>query len=112
MLIYLCDGIEQTRFQKYMYQDNITIKEFLQSLIEPIVKSAVSEVLAEGHAEEVKAYPKLVTVAQASEITAYSKNSIYQMHSNGTIPGAKKVGAKLLFDRDVLLEWVNNGGRV
>lgn len=56
-------------------------------------------------------YPEKVSVEQASEITGYTKNSLYQMHSRGQVPGALKVGGKLLFDTAILQEWVNNGGR-
>ena len=57
-------------------------------------------------------YPEWVSVEQASEITSYSKNSLYQMHLKGKVPGAKKVGGKLLFETKALQEWVKNGGRV
>ena len=55
--------------------------------------------------------PEKINVTQASELTGYSKNSLYQMHSKGKIPGALKVGGKLLFDTETLRKWVNSGGR-
>ena len=76
----------------------------LAQLIREVVESA----LQQGSGPR---YPEKVTVDQACEITGYSRNSLYQMHSRGTIPGAHKVGGKLLFDTATLREWVNNGGR-
>jgi predicted DNA-binding transcriptional regulator AlpA len=55
-------------------------------------------------------FPEKINVAQASELTGFSKNSLYQMHSKGQVPGALKVGGKLLFDTAMLRNWVNNGG--
>jgi predicted DNA-binding transcriptional regulator AlpA len=55
-------------------------------------------------------FPERINVAQASELTGFSKNSLYQMHSKGQVPGALKVGGKLLFDTETLRNWVNNGG--
>ena len=82
----------------------------LEELLRNIVKEAVEEAL-KRNAEELPRYPENVSVAQASEITGYTKNSLYQMHSRGTIPGAKKVGGKLLFETAVLKKWVEEGGR-
>lgn len=56
-------------------------------------------------------YPERVSIVQASEITGYSKNSLYQMHSQGKVPGAHKVGSKLMFDTAILRKWVEEGGR-
>ena len=55
-------------------------------------------------------FPEKINVTQASELTGYTKNSLYQMHSKGTIPGALKVGGKLMFDTATLRSWVNSGG--
>ena len=56
-------------------------------------------------------YGEKINVEQASELTGYSKNSLYQMHSKGQIPGALKVGGKLMFDTATLRNWVNSGGK-
>ena len=50
-----------------------------------------------------------MNVDQAMEITGYSRNSIYQMRSAGTIPGAVEIGGKLMFETAVLQDWVRNG---
>ena len=58
----------------------------------------------------VKQYPEKINITQAAELTGFSKNSLYQMHSKGNIPGALKVGGKLLFDTETLRNWRNSGG--
>ena len=82
----------------------------LRELIENIVKDAVKEAF-QRQAEESPRYPEKVAVEMASQITGYSKNSLYQMHSRGQIPGAVKVGGKLMFDTATLRQWVDDGGR-
>lgn len=84
--------------------------ELFMAIFHDSVKDAVAEVLKEQKAQELPVYPEKVGIAQASEITGYSQNSLYQMHSKGTIPGAKKVGGKLIFDTATLRRWVENGG--
>ena len=80
------------------------LKPELAQLIQDAVEAALQK-------ESAPRYPENVTVEQASEITGYTKNSLYQMHSKGQVPGAKKVGGKLLFDTATLRKWVDNGGR-
>ena len=75
----------------------------LSKLIQESVEAALLK-------ESGTRYPEKVSVAQASEITGYSKNSLYQMNHNRTIPGAIKIGGKLLFDTATLRKWVEEGG--
>ena len=82
----------------------------LKELIENIVKDAVKDAF-QRQAEESPRYPERVAVELASEITGYTKNSLYQMHSKGQVPGAIKVGGKLMFDTATLRQWVAKGGR-
>ena len=72
-----------------------------------IIQDAVRAAMAE--ADKQPRYPERVSVTQASEITGYSKNSLYQMHSRGQVPGASKVGGKLTFETAKLREWVSSG---
>ena len=90
--------------------NGIGLLDALKALLCPMVKEAVAEALREQKSQELPVYPEKVGIAQASEITHFSKNSLYQMHSQGKIPGALKVGGKLLFDTAILREWVNNNG--
>lgn len=82
----------------------------IAELLTFMLKEAVAEALREHHPAEPIRYPERVSVAQASEITGYTKNSLYQMHSKGKVPGAQKVGGKLMFNTAALQEWVANGG--
>lgn len=84
--------------------------EPFKAILLEIVKDAVTEALREQKVEESPRYPEKVGIAQASEITGFSKNSLYQMHSKGQVPGALKVGGKLLFDTATLREWRDKGG--
>ena len=90
------DKIAQAIFEEF--------KPELRALVEDAVLSALEKVHGKPR------YPELVNVYQAAEITGYSKNSLYQMHSQGRIPGAIKVGAKLMFKTKDLQEWVEQGG--
>lgn len=81
-----------------------SIRPELSRLVEDAVLSALTKMQQKRH------YPEKVGVEQASEITGYSKNSLYQMHSQGKIPCAVKVGSKLMFRTRELQEWVDNGG--
>ena len=81
------------------------IKPELNTLVEEAVISALGKVQ-----QQLRQYPEKVNIEQASEITGYSKNSLYQMHSRGQIPCAIKIGSKLMFRTKELQEWVERGG--
>lgn len=86
---------------------SLAILDELRPELIKLIQEAVGPVLRK---EEGPQYPEKVGIYQASEITGFTKNSLYQMHSKGTIPGAKKVGGKLVFDTATLRKWVENGG--
>lgn len=88
---------------------SLAILDELRPELIKLIQEAVGPVI---RMEAGPQYPEKVGIAQASEITGFTKNSLYQMHSKGTIPGAKKVGGKLVFDTATLRRWVNNGGNV
>lgn len=50
--------------------------------------------------------PKYLTPVKLAELTGYKLTTIYQNNYNNLIPGAKKVGNRLLFDTSVILEWI------
>ena len=95
-----------------MPKGTLPLLDAIKALLYPLVKEAVAEALKEQKSSELPAYPEKVGIAQASEITGYSKNSLYQMHSKGKVPGALRVGGKLMFDTAMLREWRDNGGNV
>lgn len=81
------------------------LKPYMVELLSEALVSAFQKMETEQHR-----YPERVNVEKASEITGYSKNSLYQMHSKGLIPGAHKVGGKLLFETAALQAFVAAGG--
>ena len=85
----------------------LSLLEELRPELTKLIQDAVAAAIKTDSGSH---YPEKVGIAQASEITGFTKNSLYQMHSKGTIPGAKKVGGKLLFDTATLRKWVENGG--
>ena len=82
-----------------------TFQQWLEAVVKEAAKDAVKAALQQGQPR----YPERVSVSQASEITGYSVNSLYQMHSKGQVPGAIKIGGKLLFETAALQEWVSSG---
>ena len=90
--------------------DNYSIQDAMKVLVYSWVKEAVLDAMKEFTSQQSPVYPEKVGIAQASEITGFTKNSLYQMHSRGQIPGALKVGGKLLFDTETLRNWINSGG--
>ncbi len=85
------------------------IASYIGKFISEVVKEAVTEAFQQQR-EKSPRYPERVAVEQASEITGYTKNSLYQMHCRGQVPGAIKVGGKLMFDTARLQQWVEDGG--
>jgi predicted DNA-binding transcriptional regulator AlpA len=86
------------------------LEAFIQALllsVEETCKDAITAALAENAGQP--RYPEFVAADQAAEITGYSKNSIYQMNHQGRVPGARKIGGKLMFETAVLREWVRSG---
>ena len=86
--------------------DNYLLLETFKEMVVSWMKEAVVEVLNERESQQSPVYPEKVGINQASEITGYSRNSLYQMHSKGLVPGAMKLGGKLLFDTATLRKWV------
>lgn len=86
--------------------DNYLLLETFKEMVVSWMKEAVVEVLNERESQQSLVYPEKVGINQASEITGYSRNSLYQMHSKGLVPGAMKLGGKLLFDTVTLRKWV------
>lgn len=90
--------------------DNYSLLSTLKGIVVSWMKEAVVEVLNERESQKSPVYPEKVGIIQASEITGYSRNSLYQMHSKGTVPGTVKLGGKLLFDTATLRKWVEEVG--
>lgn len=58
-------------------------------------------------------FPKYLTVEETAKALRRSVNSIYMSRSKGQAPGSLgvKTAGKVLFDVEVLEEWIDSGGR-
>ena len=83
----------------------LSLLEEIRPALDEIIRGAVKAALN----EEQPRYPERVAVDLAAEITGYSKNSLYQMNHLGKVPGAIKIGGKLMFETKALQEWVRSG---
>lgn len=70
---------------------------------------AIFAELAEEFVGNKKKEGKFLTVDGLSELTGLSKTTIYIKSSKKELPGAKKIGGKLLFDREIIMQWIENG---
>lgn len=50
--------------------------------------------------------PKYLSPTMLSELTNWKLSTVYQNHHNGLIPGARKMGGRLLFETNVILSWI------
>jgi hypothetical protein len=53
-----------------------------------------------------KEFQKYLNPTQLSELIGWKITTVYQNHHNGLIPGAKKIGNRLLFDSAIILSWI------
>jgi hypothetical protein len=53
--------------------------------------------------------PKFLNPVELSKLIGWKLTTVYQNHHNGIIPGAIKVGNRLLFDSKVILSWIEDG---
>lgn len=56
-----------------------------------------------------KELPKYLTPVDLANLCKWKLSTVYQNHHNGLIPGAKKVGNRLLFDTEIILQWIEQG---
>jgi predicted DNA-binding transcriptional regulator AlpA len=56
-----------------------------------------------------KELPKFLTVPQLAELTGYSKTTINIKNCKKEIPGSKKVGGRVLFETETILNWIESG---
>ncbi len=91
-----------------IYIMEITIETELRQIIEPTVERAVAKALEKVLGNKPK-YGRLINVDQLCNESGYSKHSIYQMSSGKQIPGAVKIGGKLMFETRTVLAWIEDG---
>lgn len=88
--------------------NNQTLEEILNAVLGPIIRREVSGALKDAMPKAPK-FGRLMTVDQLARESNYSKHTIYQKNSCREIPGAVKIGSKLMFETSTVLEWIKDG---
>ena len=57
--------------------------------------------------QEPSASPSFLIPDEVAEILRTTRTAIYAMNGRGQLPGATRIGRRLLFRRDVLLSWLD-----
>lgn len=70
-----------------------------------LVAQAVNDAFDRHTFQQVDA-PEYLNVHQASELTGFAPQTLYQKHSAGLLPFAFKIGGRLMFSRDGIREWI------
>ena len=53
------------------------------------------------------ASPVLLTVAEPAALLRASRKAVYAMVERGQLPGVIRIGRRLLFRRDALVDWLD-----
>ncbi len=56
---------------------------------------------------DINNMPYFLTVEEVALLLRTTKKAIYSMAERGQLPGATKIGIRLLISRDNLLQWLN-----
>lgn len=56
--------------------------------------------------EPKQALPKYLSPVDLSEMVNWKLTTVYQNHHAGRIPGAVKIGNRLLFERSIIEKWI------
>lgn len=90
----------------------MTVEEIFKPIIREAASRAAEEAVRRYIEKTATSSPRSgerYDVKVAMKRTGWSRQTIYQRHSNGTIPGAVKVGSKLMFDAAILEDWIAAG---
>ena len=52
--------------------------------------------------------PTLLTVSDVAALLRTTAKAIYEMHRRRQLPGARRVGRRLLFDGTTLVDWLDH----
>lgn len=88
----------------------------LEDFIKPIIEQAANQAAeaavrryAQEHAPKPSRYGDRMTVEDLMKETGFKKQTIYQKNHDKAIPGAVKVGAKLMFVTAEVTPWIEAG---
>lgn len=76
---------------------------FTEDQFRTMLDEAVSKALSNQEPANQQQY---LTPVQLSELIGWKLSTVYQNHSHRLIPGAKKIGSRLLFQREVINSWI------
>jgi len=76
---------------------------FTEEQFRTMLADAVRDALS---GQEQAAQQKYLTPVQLSELIGWKLSTVYQNHSHRLIPGAKKIGSRLLFDAEEVTAWI------
>lgn len=85
-----------------------SLEDILSGVLGPIIRREVADALRDAMPKTPK-FGRLMTVDQLAQESNYSRHTIYQKNCNHEIPGAVKIGSKLMFETSTALEWIKDG---
>ena len=84
------------------------LEEKLLAMIKVAVKEAVADAMGD-HDRQSRTLPDYLTPRETADRARLALQTVYQRHSQGTIPGAIRDGGKLLFHRATIDKWIAAG---
>lgn len=84
------------------------IKELIEQVASRAAEAAVRR-YAEEHRPKPSRYGDRMTVEDLMRETGFARQTVYQKNSNKAIPGAVKVGSKLMFITAEVTPWIEAG---
>ncbi len=52
--------------------------------------------------------PRYLNPSQLADLVGWAKQTVYQNHHNGKIPGARKIQGRLLFESKSITDWIED----
>ena len=87
-----------------------------EDFIKPIIQEAANRaadaavrLYAKEHQPKECKYGSKMTPKQVCSEAGWAMQTLYQKKCNGQIPGAVKIGGKLLFETEIVLPWIQAG---
>lgn len=88
--------------------DGALAKALVSAVVPKRVRArALASEIAGGEDHDVlQSLPNLLTTDETAGVLRTSKKAIYAMVERGQIPGVIRIGRRVLFQQDVLVEWL------
>ena len=83
--------------------------------LETLIQNSVERAIKANKPQQVE--PKeeteqLITFDELAELLHISKTTAYSNYSKGLIPGGCKQGKRVLFDRQIVINWIKSGRKL